>query len=113
MVTKKDIDAQCASFSSSTLVHVVENGTKTNNIVCNMSTAINSLAHLIGIGNVCRAPIPRTFMYAIRKIMLIDENYKKLFLIFRRNYNTRLFFKCWNTIICGKLLRSMMIDEDP
>jgi activator of 2-hydroxyglutaryl-CoA dehydratase len=29
MVTKKDIDAQCISFSSSTLVQVVENGTKT------------------------------------------------------------------------------------
>jgi activator of 2-hydroxyglutaryl-CoA dehydratase len=61
MVTKKDIDAHCASFSSSTLVHVVENGTKTNNIVCNMSKAINSPAFLIGIGDVCRAPITRTF----------------------------------------------------
>ena len=29
MVTKKDVDAQCASFSSSTRVQVVENGTKT------------------------------------------------------------------------------------
>jgi hypothetical protein len=38
MVTKKDIDAQCESFSSSIRVQVVENGTKTgitiNTITC-------------------------------------------------------------------------------
>jgi len=66
MVTKKDVDAQCASFSSSTRVHVVENGTKTNNIVCNMSTAINSLAHLINIGDICRAPITQTFLMSCK-----------------------------------------------
>jgi len=38
MVIQKDIDAQCASFSSSIQVQVVENGTKTgitiNTITC-------------------------------------------------------------------------------
>lgn len=34
------------------------------------------------------------FFFVLGKIMLIDENYYKLFLIFWRNYNTRLFFKC-------------------
>jgi activator of 2-hydroxyglutaryl-CoA dehydratase len=78
MVTKKDIDTQCTSFSSSTLMGVVENGTKTNNIVCNMSIAINSLAHLINIGDICRAPITRTFLYHA-KIALMNEHCTKLF----------------------------------
>ena len=54
------------SFSSSTLAHVVENGMKTSNIVCNMSTAINSLAHPINIGDICRAPITRTFLMSCK-----------------------------------------------
>jgi hypothetical protein len=78
-----------------------------------MSKTINSLDYIIGTGDACRAPITRTFVYVRRKIMIIDENYKKLFLIFWRKFSTRLFFKCWNTIICGKLLQSMMIDENP
>jgi hypothetical protein len=69
-------------------------GPKTKNVVHNNSKPINSLDRIIGIGEACRAPIPRTFMYVIRKKMLIDENCNKSFLIFWKNYNTRLFFKC-------------------
>ena len=52
------------------------------------------MIHLICIGDFYRAPIPQTFSYFIRKIMLIYENYKELSPVFWRNYNTRLFFKC-------------------
>jgi len=78
-----------------------------------MSKAINSPAHLIGIGDACRAPIPPDLWLILRKIMRFHENYNEVFVIFWREYNTRLFFKCWNTIICGKLLRSIVIDENP
>jgi hypothetical protein len=54
----------------------------TQNIVSNMSKAIHSPALLTCTGDICRVPITPTFMYAIRKIVLINENYKKLFLVF-------------------------------
>jgi hypothetical protein len=59
-----------------------QSGPGQKNIVYIILKAIHSPAHLVSIGDIDRAPIIRTSIYVIRKIMPAEENYKKLFLIF-------------------------------
>ena len=59
-----------------------QSGPGQKNIISNMSKAIHSSAYLIGIGDIDRAPVNRTFVYVLQKIILIDENFKSCSLFF-------------------------------